>query len=88
MAKDKFQKKVKKWRGEAKKERAKRETISVVREKKKAKPIDRTGKCPPGKRLSRGKCVPRIEYKKPGKKMRTKIVHRKNGKVIKFKKKK
>ena len=26
--------------------------------------------------------------KKPGKKMRTKIVHRKNGKVIKFKKKK
>ena len=55
---DKFQKNVKKWREEARKKRAKSSTVSIIREKKKSKPIARTGKCSPGKVLKGNKCVP------------------------------
>ena len=62
MAKDKFKKGVKKWKEDVRKERVKRETISVIREKKKAKPIARTGKCPPGKVLRGNKCMTNKEF--------------------------
>ena len=63
---DKFQKNVKKWREEARKKRAKSSTVSIIREKKKSKPIARTGKCSPGEVLKGNKCVPVKGKRKKG----------------------
>ena len=55
----KFKKNIKKWKEDVRKERVKRETISVKPQKSKKKRMPVAGKCSPGKVLKGNKCVPR-----------------------------